>query len=370
MSGDKIARQMFVELFGPLIGLPEEWIAQGARQDEIDMTAFDWDYVSFIDCGANAFFLGKVAEPKIIEETQEHIIGVDSLGRKTKLCKGSSTLPLPLDWPVKDFQSWEKIRPIFTYSDDRLDYESMSYANNLQDTRSYLITANIFGAFDTLRMLMGDENACIVYYTDPDLAKDILSTIADMTVKVFERALEKIHVDQLMIHEDMAGKSGPMVGPKQVEEFYMPYYRKVWDLFSSHGTSIFQMDSDGNIDAIIDVLMECGINSIYPVEPASDMDIVKVRKKYGSKLMMFGGIDKHVLRGTKEDIRRELEYKMQPIMQQGGMVFGLDHRIPNGTPLENYRYYVDLGREILGIEPRNGKRKGWQRMAFCGASIT
>ena len=55
---------------------------------------------------------------------------------------------------------------------------------------------------------------------------------------------------------------------------------------------------------------------------------------------------------------------MQPVMRAGGTVFGLDHRIPNGTPLANYRYYVDLGREILGLPPRSGDRKGWRRMAF------
>jgi len=60
-----------------------------------------------------------------------------------------------------------------------------------------------------------------------------------------------------------------------------------------------------------------------------------------------------------------LEYKMQPTMQQtGGVVFGIDHRIPNGVPLENYRYYVDLGRDILGLSPLNGSQKGWGRMAF------
>ena len=46
------------------------------------------------------------------------------------------------------------------------------------------------------------------------------------------------------------------------------------------------------------------------------------------------------------------------------MVFGLDHRIPNGTPLENYRFYVQTAREILGLPPINNKLKGWARMAF------
>jgi hypothetical protein len=51
-------------------------------------------------------------------------------------------------------------------------------------------------------------------------------------------------------------------------------------------------------------------------------------------------------------------------MQEGGCVFALDHRIPNGTPLANYRYYVDAARELLGLPPVGGDEKGWARMAF------
>ncbi len=54
---------------------------------------------------------------------------------------------------------------------------------------------------------------------------------------------------------------------------------------------------------------------------------------------------------------------MQPMMQSGGRVFGLDHRIPNGTPLENYRYYVKRGREILGLPSLTESKRGWGRMA-------
>ena len=103
---------------------------------------------------------------------------------------------------------------------------------------------------------------------------------------------------------------------------------------------------------------------MHPMEPAAGMDVVELRRQYGQRLAMLGGIDKHVLRRSKDDIRRELEYKLQPLMQQGGMVFALDHRIPNGTPLENYRYYVGLGREMLGLPPLDGSGSGWGRMAF------
>ena len=44
-------RPMFSELLGPLIGLDEEWRAQGGSDDEINMVGFDWDYVPQVDCG-------------------------------------------------------------------------------------------------------------------------------------------------------------------------------------------------------------------------------------------------------------------------------------------------------------------------------
>jgi hypothetical protein len=45
-------------------------------------------------------------------------------------------------------------------------------------------------------------------------------------------------------------------------------------------------------------------------------------------------------------------------------VFALDHRLPNGTPLEDYRYYVRLGRGLLGWPPVDGTQRGWGRMGF------
>ena len=40
---------MFTELFGPLIGLEEEWRAQGASAEELDLSAFDFYYVDHVE---------------------------------------------------------------------------------------------------------------------------------------------------------------------------------------------------------------------------------------------------------------------------------------------------------------------------------
>jgi uroporphyrinogen-III decarboxylase len=128
---------------------------------------------------------------------------------------------------------------------------------------------------------------------------------------------------------------------------------------------VFSIDSDGNVMPVLDALLACGINRVYPNEPAAGMDIVQIRRQYGPNLILAGGIDKHILRRGHDAIRRELEYKLQPRTRGGGTIFALDHRIPNGTPLDAYRYYVKTAREILNLPPipKEPQKGSWRRMA-------
>ncbi len=357
-----VDRQMVVELFGPLVGVEEEWRAQGATPDELTLEAFDWDYVMTAGCGGSTEAF-PVAQPLIIEDTPDYRVERDFLGRRVKLFKTKATISLPLEYPVKTREDWERLKPLYAFRQDRIDWDEVEKARRLQEAGTLVIAA-IPGAFFTPRDLMGDEVACVSYYEQPELMRDILRTITDTATRVLSAVSEKLMIDQVSVSEDLAGKSGPLVGPSQVDEFFRPYYRAVWEVVSARGTRIFQIDSDGNFGPIIPSLLECGITAMDPLEPAAGMDCVALRKSYGRRFAMLGGIDKHVLRRTRAEIEKELAYKMQPLMQQGGMVFGIDHRIPNGTPLASYRWYVDRGRELLGLPPRRPGEKGWRRMAF------
>jgi hypothetical protein len=353
---------MLVELFGPLVGLEAEWRAQGASEAEIDLTAFDFDYVERESAGAETGCRG--LPERIIEDTPTHQLRIDYLGRRARLDKRTATIALPETYPVQTMDDWLKIRPWYEFDDSRIQSQQVERARLAHDAGK-LVVARIPGSFDTLRELMGEENACIAYYESPELVEDVMRTIRETSTQCLERVCERLQVDQLSVHEDFAGRSGPMIGPGLIEQTFGPHYRACWEIVKAAGGRIFQLDTDGNINPVIDALLGCGLTCIYPMEPAAGMDVVQVRSKYGKRLAFAGGIDKHVLRGTREEIRRELEYKLDPkVYAAAGCVWGLDHRIPNGTPIENYRYYVDTAREILGLPPRPDKPTAWRRMAF------
>lgn len=351
---------MFCELFGPLHALEKEWRAAGVPEAEIGMRAFDWDYVPLTWLAGNSGAITGI-KPCILEESAEKTFAIDHMGRHTELIKNSATIPLPLDHPVKTPDDWERIRHWYKFDESRVDTEHLQHQRLLRE-EGYLTGIGFPGAFDEPRQLMGEAELCMACYDEPEMVHDMLDTFAECAVRVIERAGEIVPIDCLIVHEDMAGKSGPLFGPAQVNEFFRPYYSRVWDAAKAFGARLFSQDSDGDISPILGELIDCGLNCIHPMEPVGGNDIVELRKKYGRKICFKGGIDKHALIKGPEAVRRELEYRLSPGLMGGGTVFALDHRIPNGVKIETYRYYVNLGREMLGLPPVAGE--GWARMAF------
>jgi len=345
MSFRTNTRPLFTEIFGPIVGLKEEWEEQGASADELSFAAFTYRCEQKARVGVTTGRFGG-CEPEILEDTAEFTIHRDELGRTMKMPKGFATLALPLDYPVRTMDDWLQIKPWYEFDPGRLSDDWVARAK-ADVAAGKVLCVDIPGGFDEPRQLMGEEELCVAYYTQPELIIDMLETMGSTAERVLDVVTSEIAVDVLFVHEDMAGKSGPLAGPAQVEQFIKPYYRRVWDLVSQRGTRLFDQDSDGDMTPVIDVFLDAGINCMHPMEPAAGMDIVEIRQTYGDRLAFYGGIDKHVLRRSQQDILAELEYKIPPMMASGGCVLGLDHRIPNGTPLDNYRFYLQKAWEIL-----------------------
>lgn len=341
-------RPLFTEIFGPIVGLKEEWEEQGAKPEKLDFSAFTYRCEARAEVHVRTGRIGGRPE-ELIEETDEHVLSRDDLGRTMKLLKGFATVPLPLDYPVKTMEDWLKIKPWYEFSEARFEKGWAEVAQR-ELAAGKVICVSIPGGFDEPRQLMGEEALCIAYHEQPELIHDILNTIGETASKVLDRVSRAVQVDMLFVHEDLAGKSGPLAGPDQVHDFIAPYYRRIWHMLAERGARIFDQDSDGDMNRVIPAFLDAGINCMHPMEPAANMDIVRIRRQYGQRLAFWGGIDKHVLRRSPEEIVKELEYKIPPMVATGGCVLALDHRIPNGTPLENYRFYMRKAWEILDRE--------------------
>ena len=117
-------------------------------------------------------------------------------------------------------------------------------------------------------------------------------------------------------------------------------YRKVADFGRSSGVRFFGLDSDGQIDPLIPVWMDSGIDILYPFEVQADMDVLAVRKKFGRSLRIWGGVDKRVLAEDRAAIDAELR-RIAPLIEDGGYVPMLDHSATPNIPYANYCYFME-----------------------------
>ncbi|MCD6529970.1 hypothetical protein J7L06_06755 [Candidatus Bathyarchaeota archaeon] len=94
----------------------------------------------------------------------------------------------------------------------------------------------------------------------------------------------KSDVDCVTIWEDMAYKVGPLISPKLFRRFMLPRYKKLTSYLRSHGIDTILVDTDGDARMLIPLLLEGGVNGIYPLEVQAGMDAVALRREYGKRL--------------------------------------------------------------------------------------
>ena len=162
--------------------------------------------------------------------------------------------------------------------------------------------------------------------------------------------------------EDMCFNHGPMLQPKYFEKWMVPRLKRITGFLAENGCDIVYVDCDGNINELVPLWLEAGVNCMLPLEIAGGTDPVKLRKKYGHDILLVGGVDKTRLLAGKEEIKKEIQ-RLKPVVEDGGYIPHLDHLCPPDVTLENYLYYLQVKRDVFGIpepEPWETRRESYE----------
>lgn len=334
--------------YGLMPGVLENWYAEGlpsSVKTEKDI----YEYFGFptrsqplpLNVGFDPPF-----ETKVIEENEEHQIAVDSMGRTTRVMKRYASIPLPMEYPVKDASTWRDYKRRLTFSPQRIgaDLEQVVAANR---AAGRLNSFESRGFYWFPRDLMGDEGLCMAYYQQPDLVRDILKTWCGLIEQVLATALEWVRIDCIHFGEDMAYRNASMVSPVIFKMFIKPYYDRIHRLVERYEVPLFSVDTDGCLQELIHWFSECGVNLIGPNEVQAGNDIRTYRRQFGQRMAYDGGLDKRILTQGRDAIDVMLERTI-PFMKGsgGGWVVCLDHRVIQGTPLADFQYYLDRVRDL------------------------
>jgi len=257
------------------------------------------------------------------------------------------SIPKYIEFPVKDREGWESYK-------ERFDIEGIRYPDNWEfllekyRERTYPLGIDAGGFFGWMRNLMGLENLCITFYKSPELIEDMLDFRTEMVLRAIEKAVKEVKptIDYAHWWEDMCYNKGPLISPKLFDEFMVPRYKRIANFLKEHGIWISIVDCDGYIDPLVPLWLNAGINCMFPLEVRAGTDPVRLREKYGRKVLLMGGVDKRALIRGKTAIKKELE-RLKPLIEEGGYIPTVDHRVPPDVSYENYLYYLKEKRKII-----------------------
>jgi len=89
------------------------------------------------------------------------------------------------------------------------------------------------------------------------------------------------------------------------------------------------------------------VNIMFPCEVAAGTDMFRLRREFGARVRLQGGIDKKAVAAGRDAIRRELD-RIAPLLDEGGFIPHLDHLVPPDIPLGHYLYYREQKKALIG----------------------
>ena len=193
----------------------------------------------------------------------------------------------------------------------------------------------------------GFANTMMLMIEEPDVMHEILDKHVDAAIKqlkLLDQAVGK-YVDLAAIAHDFGDNRGVTIGDRLWREIYKPHYKRLFDTWHSVTDMKINLHSCGSVSAILDDLIECGVDVINPVQTSAEgMSSESLKERFGDRIVFWGGAYDAQLFGANmsydevyDAVRRELEV----FKKGGGYIFSGTHNLPAEMPEHHVKAFMD-----------------------------
>lgn len=147
--------------------------------------------------------------------------------------------------------------------------------------------------------------------------------------------------DAVMNENDFGHTTGTFVSPETFRRLFLPNVK-----FNAEGVHEAGFDfiqhSCGDNRPIFDQLVEAGIDCLQSLQPQAGMGPAMVKERSGNRMAAWGGVDvANLVRGSMEDVRRDVRETMETAKAGGGLILGPSHSVAYGTKYDNFMAMLD-----------------------------
>ena len=142
------------------------------------------------------------------------------------------------------------------------------------------------GPFMGSYMAMGMENMFNACFDDKKFIHAVMQTRTDWCISVFGRAAE-LGAEVIIMGDDAAHHSGPMISPKMWREFVLPYHKQIAQALPVPVI----WHTDGNVQKLLPFAIEAGFAGMHGLEPLAGNNLGEIKREYGDDLILMGNVD-------------------------------------------------------------------------------
>ena len=212
---------------------------------------------------------------------------------------------------------------------------------------------------DDVRYMLGLELFSYVAVDAPEMIAEYLELYTDRKVAEIHAVADRELSPCALTYGDIACKGRLLHSPAWLRREFFPRLRRLNDAWHEHGIKCL-FHSDGYLMEIMNDLIETGIDGLNPIETVAGMDLGEVKRLYGDRLFLTGGIDISQLMalGTVEQVRRRCEEAIA--VAAPGYFLGSTTEIDDGAKLENVLAMWEVARGRVERGTWNVERGTWK----------
>jgi hypothetical protein len=228
-----------------------------------------------------------------------------------------------------------------------------------RDERSWKILDAVIREFKAVKFICGPSGGSIGIVLLGGMERGLLEIgenpdVVRAATAFFVR--QQNLADKVMIHpdsdavlwaEDLGYGKGTLISPAAFRDLFLEANKsRARNVKQQFGKKILK-HCCGNVKALMADFVEIGYDAYQSIQPTASMDICALKKEYGDKITLWGGVAvENLVGGTPEDVRRDVRRAMDCAKPGGRFILGSSHSVAVGTRYENYLAMLDEYRKL------------------------
>lgn len=238
-----------------------------------------------------------------------------------------------LDLPMSDPDDWDT-------------YEAIREGiRHHQTERGRFVYVQTPGIFECLNGVFGIENHLMYLGLYPEDLERVYMRQAEWNRRFAMNCLD-LGVDMVHVSDDWGSQTGLLFSPRSWWGLIYPAHKITCDAVKARGANL-SLHSDGNIQAILDGIVQLRYDVVHPWQESAGMSLVEHQQKWQAHFAVMGGLDVQTTIGfgKLDFLRSEIERVMR-IAAESRLIFCTSHFVQDHCSIEELAFAFDLVAEL------------------------